>query len=162
MATPSLTKKDLFRALQVKVGLGTFIFPFLYDFSPHCLHLVGDPTSGRPRPDTTTRRSDTRPYGFWLMSMSESDNKLFWQPHEGKICVLFSLCHFGNRNSAQVWAWLGWWKKHRLTGVSLQRGFAQESLGEPSKLLSCSVWVTTSPSLETFMCSIQRKLDRAR
>ncbi len=89
MAQPSLTKKDLFRALRVKVGWGTFIFPFLYDFSPHCLHHVGDPTSDRSCPNTTTRRSDTRPYHFWLMSMSRSDNKSLRTPLRAKSVSYF-------------------------------------------------------------------------
>ncbi len=123
MAPPSLTKKDLFLSPRAKVGWGTFIFPFLYDFSPRCLHLSGDPTSDGPRPGTINKRSNTRPYGFWLMPMSGSVNKLSSHPHEDKICVLFSLCqtgHLGNRNGSRVWAWLDWWKKHRLIGVSLQ------------------------------------------
>ncbi len=36
--------------------------------------------------------------------------------------------HFGNNG----WTCLGWWKEHCLFGVSSQRCFARESLGEPS------------------------------
>jgi hypothetical protein len=38
---------------------------------------------------------------------------------------------------------IGLMEEHCLTGVGPQTGFAQESLGERSKLLSCSIWVTT-------------------
>jgi hypothetical protein len=63
--------------------------------------------------------------------------------------------HFGNKNGSWVWAWLGLWKEHCLFGVSSQRGFAQESLGEPSNFQ-----VVASGSQQLFMsnCVANAKL----
>ncbi len=153
MAPPSLTKKTF--SELCKRGLGG---EHLYFLSFMILVLIGDPTSDGSRPDIPTKRADTRSYGLWLMSCVGRINKLSSHPHEGKICVLFSLCqngHFGNRNGSRVWAWLGWLKKHRLTGVGPQRGFTREPLGEPSKLSSCGIRVTTS-SANIFNTTIAR------
>ncbi len=121
MAPPSLTKRDLFRALRVKVGWGALLFPFLYDFSSHCL-LVSNLTSTRPRYGTTTRISNTRPYGFWLMLLSRS------HPHEDKSVSYFHCVKRGILGIGTVhgfgpdWvdgrniAWLEWVHKGVLNG----------------------------------------------
>jgi hypothetical protein len=148
MVPPSLTKKDLFRALQVRVGWGAFIFPFLYDFSPHCLHFVKEPDfKWTPSWHHNQKSHHRRPYGLWLLSMLGSMNKLSSHPHEGKSVSCFHCVErgiLGIGNGSRVWTWLGWWKEHCLIGVSLQRGFAKEPLVEP-----LNFWVVASGSQQS-------------
>ncbi len=53
-------------------------------------------------------------------------------------CFHLSKGALGNKNGSWVLSFVGLMREHRLIGVSLQRGFAQESLGEPptSKLVA--------------------------
>jgi hypothetical protein len=47
-------------------------------------------------------------------------------------CFHLSKGAFGNKNGSWVLALLGWWKGTACLEVGLQRGFARETLGEPS------------------------------
>jgi hypothetical protein len=47
-------------------------------------------------------------------------------------CFHLSKGALGNKNGSWVLALLGWWKSIACLEVALQRGFARETLGEPS------------------------------
>ncbi len=134
MALPSLFK----RGCDEAYGWGWVGEPFLFlsahCFSSFCLNLIGIPTSRHFQNCACTSKFRPRFNALWLNCCPDQWIKPSLHPHDGKICVLFSLCHTGyfwNRNGSRVLAWLGWLKEHCLIGVSSQRGFAWKPLREP-------------------------------
>ncbi len=128
MALPSLYKRGCDKALWLRMGWGTLLFPFILNFSSFHLNLFSDPTSAWPRPDTTKGRDRIWFNGFWIMRCRTEKYNSLCTPTRAKSVSYFHCVKRGILGIGMVhgfgpdWvdgrsiAWLEWVRKGVLHG----------------------------------------------